>query len=92
MIVEEKPIDISGLTEQEIIEKYQKTFYERFVQSGVTHLMIDQPSEAFDKYFGDLFVDSSIWDIGVNGMAYYEVVYEDDWYSFKLVKGGNIDD
>ncbi len=90
MIVEEKPVDTTGLTEDETITKYQQAFYERFVQTGVTHLMIDQPSEAFDKYFGDLFGDYSIWEIGVNDMAYFKVNYENDWYSFELVKGGNI--
>ena len=92
MIVEERAVDIEGLSEQEAIEKYQQTFYERFVQAGVTHLMIDRPSEAFAKYFDDLFVDGSVWDVEANCMAYYKVNYENDWYSFELVKGGNIND
>lgn len=90
MIVEEKPVDVKDLSPQETVEKYQQTFYERFRQAGVTHLMIDRPSEAFDLYFGDLFEDYDIWDIGSNCMAYFKVNYEDDWYSFELVKGGNI--
>jgi len=90
MIVEEKPVDVKDLSIQETVEKYQQTFYERFRQAGVTHLMIDRPSEAFDLYFGDLFEDYDIWDIGSNCMAYFKVNYEDDWYSFELVKGGNI--
>ena len=90
MIVEEKPVDITGLTEDEIVKKYQQAFYDRFVQTGVTHLMIDRPSEAFDKYFGDLFESGSVWDVETNCMAYYKVNYENDWYSFELVKGGNI--
>ena len=90
MIVEEKPVDITGLTEDEIVKKYQQAFYDRFVQTGVTHLMIDRPSETFDKYFGELFENGSVWDVETNCMAYYKVNYENDWYSFELVKGGNI--
>ena len=90
MIVEEKGVDTTGLTDDEIVAKYQQTFYERFVQAGVTHLMVDRASESFVKYFGDLFVDSSVWDVGTNCMAYYKINYENDWYSFELVKGGDI--
>ena len=90
IIVEERSVDIEGLNEQEIIEKYQQTFYERFVQQGVTHLMVDRVGEKFAEYFGDLFVDSNIWDVGSNCMAYYKINYENDWYSFELVKGGDI--
>ena len=91
MIVEERAVDTEGLSEAEKIQKYQQTFYERFKQAGVTHLMIDKPSEAFALYFGDLFKNCGIWDIGANCMGYYKVNYENDWYNFELVKGGNID-
>ncbi len=90
MIVEEKAVDTEGLSQQEAIEKYQQTFYERFVQAGVTHLMVDHTSPAFETYFGDLFVDYPVGNVGTNCMAYYKVNYENDWYSFELVKGGDI--
>ena len=92
MIVEEKAVDTEGLSEQEKIQKYQQTFYERFVQAGVTHLMIDRPSQAFATYFDDLIENGSVWDVETNCMAYYKVNYHDNWYSFELVKGGNIND
>lgn len=90
MIVEEKPVDTAGLTEDEVVEKYQQAFYDRFVQTGVTHLLIDRPSEAFAKYFDEFFVDGSVWDVEANCIGYYKVNYENDRFSFELVKGGNI--
>ncbi len=92
MIVEEKPVDITGLSQDEIIKKYQQAFYDRFVQTGVTHLMIDRPSEAFALYFDEFFEDGSVWDVETNCMAYYKVNYHDGGFSFELVKGGNIND
>ena len=90
MIVEERAVDTEGLTEDEKIAKYQQTFYERFKQAGVTHLMVDHTSPAFETCFGDLFADYPVENVGTNCMAYYKVNYENDWYSFELVKGGDI--
>ena len=92
MVVEEKPVDTAGLTEAETIAKYQQAFYDRFVQTGVTHLLIDRPSKAFALYFDQFFENGSVWDVETNCMAYYKVNYHDNSFSFELVKGGNIND
>ena len=53
--------------------------------------MIDCTSREFEYLFGDLF-DWNVGNVGRNSMAYYEVVYEDDWFHFDLIKGGVVSD
>lgn len=89
IIIEEKAVDVEGLSEEEKKEKYQKTFYERFKQLGVTNVMVDKTSPVFESLFGDLF-DEGLEDIGRGSIGYYKVIYEDDWYRFELIKGGEV--
>lgn len=91
IIVEELAVDVAGLDRQQTKEKYQQTFYERFKKAGVTHLMVDKTSPFIEDYFGDLFVDWPVSNVGNNCMAYYKVNYDNDWYSFSLVKGGSVE-
>lgn len=91
IIVEELAVDVAGLDRQQTKEKYQQTFYERFKKAGVTHLMVDKTSPFIEDYFGDLFVDWPVSNVGNNCMAYYKVNYENDGYSFSLVKGGSVE-
>ena len=53
--------------------------------------MVDKTSPFIEDYFGDLFVDWPVSNVGNNCMAYYKVNYENDWYSFSLVKGGSVE-
>lgn len=91
IIVEERSVDTEGLTEEERKEKYQKVFYERFKQQGVTNVLIDCSSKEFENLFGDLF-DWNVGNVGRDSMAYYKVVYEHDWFHFELIKGGEVSD
>ncbi len=68
-------------------EKRQKELYNRFIDYGVTHVVIDTASKVFEDDFGNLF-DASMYGIGGNEIACYKVDYKDDTIDFHLVKRG----
>ena len=86
-IVEDFGVDTAGMTEDEIRTAYRNKLYDRFVATGVTHVLIDSSSEFFIDTFGDLF-DVPMDYVGLDSVAYYKVDYADNWFSFKEVKGG----
>jgi len=87
LVMEDFGVDVEGLTEEQAKAKYQQTMYERFIKAGVTNVLIDNSSVFFIENFGELF-DVPMDDVGLNSVAYYAVDYTDDWFSFRLVKGG----
>lgn len=86
-IVEDIGIDTADIPQEELRIAYRNGLYNRFVETGVTHVLIDSSSEFFIDTFGDLF-DVPMDYVGLNSVAYYKVNYENDWFSFSQVKGG----
>ncbi len=68
-------------------EKRQKELYDRFIDYGVTHVVIDTASKIFEDDFGELF-DEPMYGIGGNEIACYKVDYKNDMMKFHLVKRG----
>lgn len=68
-------------------EKRQKELYDRFIDYGVTHVVIDTASKVFEDDFSELF-DIPMYGIGGNEIACYKVDYIDDTMTFRLVKRG----
>ena len=89
-LVEDLAVDVRGLDEEQTREKYRQSLYERFKQTGVTHVLIDNSSDFFVKTFGDLF-DVPMDDVGLNSVAYYKVNYTRDFFNFTLVAMEYID-
>lgn len=88
-IIPNSGLTSAGTTPQETKDLQQKELYDRFVKYGVTHVLIDWASAGFEEYFDELF-DVSMKGIGSVQVAYYKVNYTDDWFSFELVKGGQV--
>ncbi len=86
-IVEDIGIDTSGMTEQQAKQAWRESLYKRFVEKGVTHIMIDSSSELFCYNYGDLF-DVDMGYVGTDSVAYYKVNYENGFFNFTEVKGG----
>lgn len=89
-LVEDLAVDVRGLDEEQTREKYRQSLYERFKQTGVTHVLIDNSSDFFVKTFGDLF-DVPMDDVGLNSVAYYKVNYTRDFFNFTFVAMEYID-
>ena len=80
-------------TQEEINKLRQKSMYDRFVQYGVTHVLIDHSNQEFVENFGELFDDEDAYapmaDVGNTMVSYYKVIYgEDETMFFDFVEGG----
>ncbi|MBQ8604964.1 MAG: hypothetical protein IJ410_09020 [Oscillospiraceae bacterium] len=88
-IVEDLGAPVDGLSEEEARQVYRETLFNRFKQTGVTHVFIDCSSEFFINTFGDVF-DVPMDFVGMDSAAYYKVIYEEDMFRCELVKGGYV--
>lgn len=88
-VMEDFGTNVEGLSPEEAKLKYQQTLRERFINAGVTNILLDSSSEFFRETFGELF-DEDIGYVGRDSIAYYKVNYTDDSFYFTLVKGGTI--
>ena len=79
----------AGETEAETKALQQKEMYDRFVDYGVTHVLVDWTSHEFATYFNELF-DVSTGEIGNAAVGYYKVIYTDGGLRFEQVKGGRV--
>lgn len=88
-IMEDEGVDTKGLNPRRAKEKYREEFRKRFMDYGITNVLIDSSSEFFVDTFGDLF-DVDMEYVGLNSVAYYKVNYTEDGFYFTLVKGGTV--
>lgn len=89
IIYQEPDIPLSEGTPQEKSRQYAQGLAKFMKDRGVTHFMMDYPSDRILEYIGDLF-DVRPGQFGLGSVGYYRVEYTDTGFNCELIKGTGI--
>ena len=92
LIIRDVPhLDQGNMTDEEYSKAMAKKVTEYFKKNKITHFLLDHTGVLTENYLGEMF-DVHTGDIGLNGMAYYEIEYTEDSMKFIPLIRGQVND